>query len=164
MNAQNIICGTSQLVMTWILAGRTTCGLIPCRCKRFIFFSKASRRALGPTQPSIQWVLGCLPKGKAAEAWSWPFTSYLVPRLSMSGTTPQFSHIVIRLWAQRLRNRGLIFLFPEAFRGPNLRSNAQRRFLLRGYSGRSVKLTIQLQYRKCLHSVHRHKLAVATLL
>jgi len=34
-------------------------------------FTTASRTALGPTQPPIQWV----PGGKAAGAWSWPLTS-----------------------------------------------------------------------------------------
>jgi hypothetical protein len=32
-------------------------GSIPCRSKIFLF-STASRPAMGPTQPSIQWVLG----------------------------------------------------------------------------------------------------------
>jgi hypothetical protein len=39
-------------------------------------FAVASRPALGPTKPSIQWVSGgSLPGGKTAGAWSWPLTS-----------------------------------------------------------------------------------------
>jgi hypothetical protein len=39
-------------------------------------FSTASRTALGPTQPPIQWVLGALSLGdKASGAWSSPFSS-----------------------------------------------------------------------------------------
>jgi hypothetical protein len=44
-------------------------------CKIFLF-STASRPALGPTQPPIQWVRGPLSPGpKAAGAWSWQLTS-----------------------------------------------------------------------------------------
>ena len=32
-------------------------------------FPNPSKRALGSNQPSIQWVLGRFPGGKAAEAW-----------------------------------------------------------------------------------------------
>jgi hypothetical protein len=39
-------------------------------------FITASRTALGPTQPPIQWVPGALSLGgKAAGAWSWSLTS-----------------------------------------------------------------------------------------
>jgi hypothetical protein len=39
-------------------------------------FTTASRTALGPTQPAIQWVPGTLSLGgKAAGALSWPLTS-----------------------------------------------------------------------------------------
>jgi hypothetical protein len=37
-------------------------------------FTTASRTALEPTQPTIQWVPGALYPGKAAVAWSWPLT------------------------------------------------------------------------------------------
>jgi hypothetical protein len=39
------------------------------------FFTTASRTALEPTQPPIQWVPGgSFPGSKAAGAWSWPLT------------------------------------------------------------------------------------------
>jgi hypothetical protein len=41
-------------------------------------YSTASRPALGPSQPPLQWVMGYkdfLPTHKAAGAWSWPLTS-----------------------------------------------------------------------------------------
>jgi hypothetical protein len=48
---------------------------IPGRIKNFLF-STTSTPALGPTQLPIQWVPGVFfPGGKAAVAWSWPFTS-----------------------------------------------------------------------------------------
>jgi hypothetical protein len=41
------------------------------RGKDFLF-STTSWPALGPTQPSILWVLGTFPGGKVATAWIWP--------------------------------------------------------------------------------------------
>jgi hypothetical protein len=52
------------IAMGYRLNGR---GSITGRVKIFLF-STASRPALRPTQPSIQWVLGALPGGKAARA------------------------------------------------------------------------------------------------
>jgi hypothetical protein len=38
-------------------------------------FTSASKPALGPTQPPIQWVPGTVPGVRAAGAWSWKLTS-----------------------------------------------------------------------------------------
>jgi hypothetical protein len=43
--------------------------------KRYFLFSTASRPALGPIQPPIQWVLWTHSSGaEAAGAWSWPLS------------------------------------------------------------------------------------------
>jgi len=44
-------------------------GLIPSRGRDLFLFATAFRPALGPTQPSIQWLRGLsLPRGKVARA------------------------------------------------------------------------------------------------
>jgi len=51
-------------------------GIYPRQGLGIFFISTTSRRALGPIQPHIQWVLGTLSAGcKAVWSWSWPLTS-----------------------------------------------------------------------------------------
>jgi hypothetical protein len=46
------------------------------RHDKIFLFSIASKSALGPTQPPIEWVLGTIsPGGKAARACNWPLAS-----------------------------------------------------------------------------------------
>jgi hypothetical protein len=58
---------------------------IPDRGRGFFFFVSASRPALGPTQPPIQWVPGVLsPKVKRGRGMTLTTHPHLVPRLRMS--------------------------------------------------------------------------------
>jgi hypothetical protein len=67
-------------------------GSIPDRGRGFFFLAPASRPALGPTQPPIQWV----PEVK--RGWSVMLTThpYLVPRLSMSRSIPPLPPMRLR--------------------------------------------------------------------
>ena len=55
-------------------------------------FSLPSAKALGPTQPPIQWVTCLFNSIKAAGAWPWPLTSHLPPkvkeRVQLYSTSP----------------------------------------------------------------------------
>jgi hypothetical protein len=60
-------------------------GFNPQQRQRIFPLSPASRPALGPTQPPIQWVLGVLSLGvKRGRGAMLPTHSHLVPRLRMS--------------------------------------------------------------------------------
>jgi hypothetical protein len=59
---------TSSSVGVEMVYRLDSCGLIPSGGKIFLF-SKASKPTVGPTQPPIQWVLGCsFSGGKVAGA------------------------------------------------------------------------------------------------
>jgi hypothetical protein len=60
-------------------------GSIPDRGQGIFLLAPASRLALGPTQPPIQWVLGVLSPGvKRSRGVTLATHPHLVPRLSMS--------------------------------------------------------------------------------
>jgi hypothetical protein len=69
--------------VSWLRAGQL--GFDPWQGQRIFLLAPASRLALGPTQPPIQWVLGVLSPGVKC-GWGVTLTTHahLVPRLSMS--------------------------------------------------------------------------------
>ena len=62
---------------------RQNCGLIPGRGKRFLPTPRASKSALGPIQPSIQWVPHFTPKMLKQLGHE-----VLVPRLRIGAAQP----------------------------------------------------------------------------
>jgi hypothetical protein len=62
------------------------------------FFHQTSKPAVGPTQPHIQRVLVFFLRPKATGAWSWPVTSFLVPKLRMSGCLPLLPLYAFMAW------------------------------------------------------------------
>jgi len=58
----------------------------------FIFLSSTvARLALGPSQPSAQWVLGFLPRGQSCQGLKLPTNSHLLLLLRMGGSIPVLS-------------------------------------------------------------------------
>ena len=74
--------------------GWTVRGSNPGRSKRFFLFSKTSRPALGPTQPSIHWVPSSLP-GRSVTLTT---HLHLVPRLRMNGVIPLRRLYAFMVW------------------------------------------------------------------
>jgi hypothetical protein len=74
----------------WLRSGRS--GFDPRQGHRIILLASASRPALGPTQPSIQWVPVVLSpgvkRGRGVTLTTHPTHPHLVPRLSMSRSIP----------------------------------------------------------------------------
>ena len=69
--------------------------------KIFLFY-KSSRPTLGPTQPSLKFVPGSFPGGKAAGAWCWPLTS--IWRRDSEWVELYFNSLYTPLW----RGQGLL--------------------------------------------------------
>ena len=67
--------------------------MISERSKEIFIFTKMPRLTLGPTQPTIQWIVGTLLlEGKVARTWSRAL-SHLAVTLVMTGTMLQVSSI-----------------------------------------------------------------------
>jgi hypothetical protein len=69
----------SRQCSVWLRAGRS--GFDPRLGQRIFLLAPASRPALGPTQPLIQWVPKGVKRGRSVTLTTHP---HLVPRLSMS--------------------------------------------------------------------------------
>jgi hypothetical protein len=78
--------------------------------QEIFLFCKTYRLALGPTQPSIQWVSG----GKAEKAWGWTPHLHLVPRFRMSGAIPSLWHTYLQ-WLYMDNFTSTNEKFPECF-------------------------------------------------
>jgi hypothetical protein len=71
--------------MLWIFNNTCTTSFDPQQRQRIFLLAPASRPALGPTQPPIQWVPGVLSPGvKGGRGVTLTTHPHLVPRLSMS--------------------------------------------------------------------------------
>jgi len=79
------------------------------------FFTPASRPALGPTQPPIQWVPGALSLGV-----KWPGREaithlHLMPRSRMRGAIPQLPQYAFMAWCS-FKTQGQLYLYLTCYR------------------------------------------------
>jgi hypothetical protein len=73
-------------------------GSISNRAKRFFVFSTASRLALEPTLPPIQWLLGALPPGVKWPGHEADHSSPSSAKVNNGGALPPLPHVFIGWW------------------------------------------------------------------
>jgi hypothetical protein len=77
----------------WLTTSWTTRVRFPAGAKNFFVLSSASRLALGPIRPPIQWVLGALSLGWSGQGVKLITHFHLVPRSRRSGAIPPLPHM-----------------------------------------------------------------------
>ena len=93
-----------SVVISWLQSGWPRNGsLIPGKGKRFFLYLKASRMALGTTQPPAQWVPGT--SFLVASGWTMKLSNHVhvVPKIRMSGIN--FMDAILLCFNQSINNQ-----------------------------------------------------------
>jgi hypothetical protein len=95
-NVALVSCDSSVSVVTRLWAGQT--GFDSQQGQGVLIFAIASRPALGPTQPPIQWVPGALLPGAKRPWREADHSLHLVPRSRMYGAIPPLPLYAFMVW------------------------------------------------------------------